>query len=105
MVGSNNHRMNNLSSLIENLSAHNEDRRVLCLKIAGEVLLYALIVPTIEQQMNKINLWNYYRTIEMPSLNIILQMLLNGILINREELVHTQEDLLVSMIFHRYLFV
>ena len=105
MVGLNNHRMSNLLSLIENLSRHNEDRRMVCLTIGGEVLLYALIVPIIEQQMNKINLWNYYMTVEMPSLNIILQMLLNGILINREELVHVREDLLVPMIFHRYLFV
>ena len=66
-----------------------------CLKIAGEVLLYASIVPLIEQQMNKINLWNYYVTIEMPALNIILQMLLNGILIDREELINAREDLLV----------
>jgi DNA polymerase I-like protein with 3'-5' exonuclease and polymerase domains len=67
-----------------------------CLKIAGEVLLYALIAPIIEQQMKKINLWKYYMTIEMPALNIILQMLLNGILVDREELTNTREDLLVN---------
>jgi Ca2+/Na+ antiporter len=70
-------------------------REKACFKIAGEVLLYASIVPGIEQQMNKINLWNYYVTIEMPALNIILQMLLNGVLIDREELIHAREDLLV----------
>jgi hypothetical protein len=74
-----------------------------CLKIAGEFLLYALIVPIIEQQMNKIKLWNYYITIEMPALNSILQMLLNGILINREELINIREDLLVY--FLCYIFV
>ena len=71
------------------------------IKIAGEVLLYASIVPIIEQQMNKMNLWNYYTTIEMPALNIILQMLLNGILINRDELINTREELLV---YHFLLF-
>lgn len=48
--------------------------------------------------MNKINLWNYYMTIEMPALNIILQMLLNGILINRDELIYYREELLVNQI-------
>jgi len=47
--------------------------------------------------MNKINLWNYYTTIEMPALNIILQMLLNGILINHNELINSREELLVNM--------
>ncbi|CAF1182526.1 unnamed protein product [Rotaria sordida] len=72
-------------------------REMACLKIASEVLLYASIVPIIKQQMNKINLWNYYITIEMPALNIILQMLLNGILIDREELINAREDLLTLM--------
>ncbi len=75
------------------------NRQMACLKIAGEVLLYALIVPIIEQQMNKINLWNYYMTIEMPALSIILQMLLNGILINRDELINTREELIVNHLF------
>ena len=52
--------------------------------------------------MNKMNLWNYYTTIEMPALNIILQMLLNGILINRDELINTREELLV---YHYFFFV
>ncbi len=77
------------------VSVDNE-QEMACLKIAGEVLLYALIAPIIEQQMKKINLWKYYMTIEMPALNIILQMLLNGILIDREELTNTREDLLVN---------
>jgi DNA polymerase-1 len=47
--------------------------------------------------MNKINLWNYYITIEMPALNIILQMLLNGILINHNELINSREELLINM--------
>ena len=34
-------------------------------------------------------------TIEMPALTTILQMLLNGILIDRDELVHARENLLV----------
>ncbi|CAF0891418.1 unnamed protein product [Rotaria sordida] len=72
-------------------------RKMAYLKIAGEVLLYASIIPIIEQQMNKINLWNYYITIEMPTLNIILQMLLNGILIDHEELINAREDLLTLM--------
>ncbi|CAF2131488.1 unnamed protein product [Rotaria magnacalcarata] len=80
----------------KSLDAHKDDdhREMACLKIAGEVLLYASIVPRIEQQMNKINLWNYYVNIEMPALNIILQMLLNGVLIDREELINAREDLL-----------
>ncbi len=45
--------------------------------------------------MNKNNLWNYYKIIEMPTLNIMLQMLLNGVLIHRDELSNTREDLLV----------
>ncbi len=77
------------------VSVDNE-QEMACLKIAGEVLLYALIAPIIEQQMKKINLWKYYMTIEMPALNIILQMLLNGILVDREELTNTREDLLVN---------
>ncbi|CAF4323113.1 unnamed protein product [Rotaria sp. Silwood2] len=72
-------------------------REMACLKITSEVLLYASIIPIIEPQMNKINLWNYYITIEMPALNIILQMLLDGILINREELIYIREDLLVNI--------
>jgi len=80
--------------LIENLDEYKIDSYR---QIAGEVLLYALIVPIIEQQMNKINLWNYYTTIEMPALNIILQMLLNGILINHNELINSREELLVNM--------
>ncbi|CAF4414252.1 unnamed protein product, partial [Adineta steineri] len=47
--------------------------------------------------MSKNNLWNYYITIEMPALNTMLQMLLNGILINREELSNIREDLLTLM--------
>lgn len=84
--------------LIASLNDHKDDgdREMACLKIAGEVLLYASIVPTVEQQMNKINLWNYYVNVEMPALNIILQMLLNGILIDREELINAREDLLVD---------
>jgi DNA polymerase I-like protein with 3'-5' exonuclease and polymerase domains len=74
----------------------NLDEHKTCLKIAGEVLLYASIVPIIEQQMNKNNLWNYYKTIEMPALNIILQMLLNGVLIHHDELINAREDLLVN---------
>jgi len=74
----------------------NEYKNDDCRKIAGEVLLYALIVPIIEQQMNKMNLWYYYITIEMPALNIILQMLLNGVLIHRDELINAREDLLVN---------
>jgi DNA polymerase I-like protein with 3'-5' exonuclease and polymerase domains len=77
------------------VSVDNE-QEMACLKISGEVLLYALIAPIIEQQMKKINLWKYYMTIEMPALNIILQMLLNGILVDREELTNTREDLLVN---------
>jgi hypothetical protein len=46
--------------------------------------------------MNKNNLWNYYKTIEMPALNIMLQILLNGVLIHREELINAREDLLVN---------
>ncbi|CAF4146574.1 unnamed protein product, partial [Adineta steineri] len=81
------------------LSAYkdNNHREMACLKIAGEVLLCASIVPIIEQQMSKNNLWNYYITIEMPALNTMLQMLLNGILINREELSNIREDLLTLM--------
>jgi len=91
--------------LVGSLDAYKDDshHEMTCLKIAGEVLLYALIVPIIEQQMNKINLWNYYITIEMPALNSILQMLLNGILINREELINIREDLLVY--FLCYIFI
>jgi DNA polymerase I-like protein with 3'-5' exonuclease and polymerase domains len=87
--------------LIASLDKYKIDsnRQMACLKIAGEVLLYALIVPIIEQQMNKINLWNYYMTIEMPALSIILQMLLNGILINRDELINTREELIVNHLF------
>ncbi|CAF4015864.1 unnamed protein product [Rotaria sp. Silwood2] len=83
----------------KSLDAYKDDshREMACFKIAGEVLLYASIVPIIEQQMNKINLWNYYITIEMPALNIMLQMLLNGILIDREELINDREDLLTLM--------
>jgi len=87
--------------LIASLDEYKIDsnRQMACLKIAGEVLLYALIVPIIEQQMNKINLWNYYMTIEMPALNIILQMLLNGILINHDELINAREELIVNNLF------
>ncbi|CAF1107116.1 unnamed protein product [Rotaria sp. Silwood1] len=83
----------------KSLDAYKDDchREMVYFKIAGEVLLYASIVPIIEQQMNKINLWNYYITIEMPALNIILQMLLSGILIDREELINAREDLLTLM--------
>ena len=72
------------------------DEERICRKIASEVLLYASIVPLMEQQMNKRNLWNYYITVEMPALNIILQMLLNGVFIDREELIRERENLLVS---------
>lgn len=65
------------------------------LKIAGEVLLYAALAPIIEQQMVKTNLWGYYRTTEMPALTISLQMLLNGVLINNEELTNAREELIV----------
>jgi DNA polymerase I-like protein with 3'-5' exonuclease and polymerase domains len=84
------------SFFIASLDEYKDDNHI---KIAGEVLLYASIVPIIEQQMNKMNLWNYYTTIEMPALNIILQMLLNGILINRDELINTREELLVFCFF------
>ena len=65
------------------------------LKVAGEVLLYAALVPTIEQQMIKNNLWSYYKTSEMPTLTISLQMLLNGVLINNDELTNAREELIV----------
>jgi hypothetical protein len=71
------------------------DEERICRKIASEVLLYASIVPLMEQQMSKRNLWTYYITVEMPALTIILQMLLNGILIDREELIRQRENLLV----------
>lgn len=93
--------------MIASLNAYKDDshREMICLKIGGEVLLYALIVPIIEQQMKKIDLWNYYVTIEMPALNIILQMLLNGVLINRKELINTREELLVYILLSIYLII
>ena len=77
------------------------DQEKICRKLASEVLLYASIVPLMEQQMAKRNLWNYYITVEMPALNVILQMLLNGILIDREELIRQRENLLVISFFTR----
>lgn len=38
-------------------------------------------------------------TIELPALNIILQMLLNGILIDHDELINHREELLVNKLF------
>lgn len=92
-------RLYSVFLFLASLDAYKDDgyHEMACLKIAGEVLFYASLVPVIEPQMNKTNLWNYYVTIEMPALNIILQMLLNGIVIDREELVNTREDLLVAI--------
>ena len=97
MVRRDNYSIVTIFSSIASLDAYKDDSdcHMACVKIAGEVLLYASIVPIIEQQMTRINLWNYYVTIEMPALNVILQMLLNGIFIDREELINTRENLLV----------
>jgi DNA polymerase I-like protein with 3'-5' exonuclease and polymerase domains len=67
----------------------------MCQKVAGEVLLYACLVPIIEQQLNERKLWQYYMTIEMPALIVTLQMQLNGIYIDRNELHDTRDHLLV----------
>ncbi|CAF0888053.1 unnamed protein product [Adineta ricciae] len=83
------------ASLNEYRDGHH--RETACLKVAGEVLLYASIVPLIEQQMNKTDLWNYYINVEMPALRTMLHVLLNGVLIDHEELANIREDLLTTM--------
>lgn len=72
-----------------------ENDRSIHRKAAMNVLLYASIVPMVEQQMKQANLWNYYLNVEMPALRVILQILLNGILLDRNELTRNRELLSV----------
>ena len=90
-----------LSSFSGDLNEHRADseRARASLKVVGEVLLYAALVPVIEQQLMKNSLWSYYKTIEMPALIITLHMLLNGVLIHNDELVNTREELIVMTTF------
>ena len=87
-----------LTIAIASLNEYRDDhhREAACLKVAGEVLLYASIVPLIEQQMNKTGLWNYYINVEMPALRTMLHVLLNGVLIDHDQLANIREDLLVN---------
>ena len=84
-----------------NSASHQEH----CESISGEVLLYASLVPLIEKKLNQRNLWNYYINIEMPAMNVTLQMLLNGVLIDRIELIHHREALLVRHPCHSLTFL
>lgn len=90
-----------ISPFSADLNEHRADseRARASLKVVGEVLLYAALVPVIEHQMMKNSLWSYYKTTEMPALMITLQMLLNGVLINNEELINAREELIVMTTF------
>ncbi|CAF1126197.1 unnamed protein product, partial [Didymodactylos carnosus] len=78
------------SNIAENDNVNISD----CKEVACETLFCLSLVTNLETRLRQSQLWMYYKRIEMPSLNIILNMLLNGILLKRDYLFDEREHLL-----------